>query len=223
MAGALPTPEPAPPRPHPLQGAFPAGPHMLPRRAWAGRALAGAIAPARARPAQAPSSRNRSRRRLSAGRRRHPQQACKAGDGTAGRRLTFSDARVGYRLSGFRPGLVPVLRRASARGRPPSVIGSSPPWPRPQPCTTIVSVARSILRFVASSKLRAFSFWSRLDRCRLDVRRNGPKERGDFACDRRDHHGGLLAFCNKPPVAGAKTSLRLPGNGTDLFGQVRLS
>jgi hypothetical protein len=36
-------------------------------------------------------------------------QACKAGDGTAGRRLTFSDARVGYRLSGFRPGLVPVL------------------------------------------------------------------------------------------------------------------
>jgi hypothetical protein len=29
----------------------------------------------------------------------------KAGDGAAGRRLTFSDARIGYRLSGFRPGL----------------------------------------------------------------------------------------------------------------------
>ena len=45
---------------------------------------------------------------------------CKAGDGTAGRRLTCSDARVGYRISGFRPGLVPVLQRASARSRPPS-------------------------------------------------------------------------------------------------------
>ncbi len=41
--------------------------------------------------------------------------SCKAGDGTAGRRLTCSDARVGYRLSDFRPGLVPVLQRASAR------------------------------------------------------------------------------------------------------------
>ena len=32
-------------------------------------------------------------------------RSCKAGDGAAGRRLTFSDARIGYRLSGFRPGL----------------------------------------------------------------------------------------------------------------------
>ena len=54
------------------------------------------------------------------------EMVCKAGDETAGRRLTFSDARIGYRLSGFRPGLVPVLRRASAQGRPPSVSSGIP-------------------------------------------------------------------------------------------------
>ena len=36
-------------------------------------------------------------------------KSCKAGDGPAGRRLTCSDARVGYRLSDFRPGLLPCL------------------------------------------------------------------------------------------------------------------
>jgi hypothetical protein len=67
--------------------------------------------------------------------------SCKAGDGTAGRRLTCSDARVGYRISGFRPGLVPVLQRASARGWPPSGAREFPTVSRPQPCTTVVFFA----------------------------------------------------------------------------------
>ena len=41
-----------------------------------------------------------------------------------------------YRLSDFRPGLVPVLRRASARSWPPSVAREFPTVARPQPCTT---------------------------------------------------------------------------------------
>jgi hypothetical protein len=53
-------------------------------------------------------------------------KSCRAGDGPAGRRLTCSDARVGCRLSDFRPGLVPVLRRASARSWPPSVAREFP-------------------------------------------------------------------------------------------------
>jgi hypothetical protein len=43
-----------------------------------------------------------------------------AGTTPAGRRLTCSGARVVCRIYGSYPGLVPVLRRASARGRPPS-------------------------------------------------------------------------------------------------------
>lgn len=46
---------------------------------------------------------------------------CRAGGEAARRRLTISDARIGYRMSGLRPGLLPVLHRASAHGRPPSV------------------------------------------------------------------------------------------------------
>ena len=53
-------------------------------------------------------------------------KSCKAGDGPVGRRLTCSDARVGYRRSDFRLGLVPVLRRASARSWPPSVAREFP-------------------------------------------------------------------------------------------------
>jgi hypothetical protein len=43
-----------------------------------------------------------------------------------GRRLTCSDARVGYRLSDFRPGLFPVLRRASARSWPQAIAREFP-------------------------------------------------------------------------------------------------
>jgi hypothetical protein len=46
--------------------------------------------------------------------------SCRAGDGTAGRRLTCSDARIVYRLTEFRLGLVPILRRASVYDRPHS-------------------------------------------------------------------------------------------------------
>ncbi len=40
--------------------------------------------------------------------------------------MTCSDARVGYRLSDYRPGLIPVLWRASARSWPPSVARAFP-------------------------------------------------------------------------------------------------
>lgn len=53
-------------------------------------------------------------------------ELCKAGDRPAGRRLTCPDARAGYRRSEFRPGLVPVLRRASVRSWPPSVAREFP-------------------------------------------------------------------------------------------------
>lgn len=53
-------------------------------------------------------------------------ELCKAGDRPAGRRLTCSDARVGYRRSEFRPGLIPLLRRASAQSWPPSVAREFP-------------------------------------------------------------------------------------------------
>src|SRR5215217_3629652 len=60
-------------------------------------------------------------RRLSARRCARKMKSCKAGGGPVGRRLTCSDARVGYRLSDYRPGLVPVLSRASAHSSPPAV------------------------------------------------------------------------------------------------------
>jgi len=50
---------------------------------------------------------------------------CKAGDGAAGCRLTFSDARIGYRLSGFRPGLSHSYS-GHRQGRPPSVCSGMP-------------------------------------------------------------------------------------------------
>src|SRR5689334_3480090 len=77
---------------------------------------------------------------------------CKAGDGRAGRRLTGSDARVGYRRSDFRPGLVPVLRRASARGWPPSAAREFPTV-RPSPAlhNILLGFPRGSLVFAAIS------------------------------------------------------------------------
>jgi len=120
-------------------------------------------------------------------------QACKAGDGTAGRRLTFSDARIGYRLSGFRPGLVPVLRRASAHSRPQSGCGISPPWPRPQPCTTDFIVAISFVLQNVASHDRTLCL-GRRDRRRRDVLSYRPQECREFTRDRRCRDAGLLAF-----------------------------
>ena len=73
---------------------------------------------------------------------------CKAGDGTAGRRLTCSDARVGYRISGFRPGLVPVLQRASARSRPPS---GAREFPTVVPSPALHNDCRSLLALIPSA------------------------------------------------------------------------
>jgi hypothetical protein len=53
-------------------------------------------------------------------------EVCMLGDGAAGRRLTCCDARTGYRRSEFRPGLFPVLERASASSRPPSATPEVP-------------------------------------------------------------------------------------------------
>jgi hypothetical protein len=53
-------------------------------------------------------------------------RSCKAGDGPVGHRSTCSDARVGYHLSDFRPGLVPVLRRASAPSWPLAIAREFP-------------------------------------------------------------------------------------------------
>ena len=136
-------------------------------------------------------------------------QACKAGDGTAGRRLTISDARVGYRLSGFRPGLVPVLTRASARNRPRRVCGSSPPWPRPQPCTTDLFVVPAT-SFPVALSLRMASCLPWLRGQWLDVTRNIPQECANLPSYRNNSDGLLLTSSRQAPVASAQTCLRLP-------------
>src|ERR1700744_2780995 len=56
----------------------------------------------------------------------HVDKVVRGRRGACGRRSTCSDTRVGYRLSDFRPGLVPVLRRASAQSWPPSVARERP-------------------------------------------------------------------------------------------------
>lgn len=62
-------------------------------------------------------------------------QSCRAGDGAAGRRLTISDARIGYRLSGCRPGLSLSFDGHQRELASKRLLGNAPPWPRLQPCT----------------------------------------------------------------------------------------
>jgi hypothetical protein len=141
-------------------------------------------------------------------------QACKVGDRIAGRRLTISDARVGYRLSGFRPRLVPVLRRASANGWPRRVCGSSPPWSCPQPRTTDFVVCGDLLSVCpVMANLASCVPWFRGQW--LDVTCNVPQERANLTSDRNNSDGRLLTFRRHAAVAGAQAGLRLPRNVTD--------
>ncbi len=106
--------------------------------------------------------------------------------------LTCSDAPVGYSISGVRPGLVPVLQRASARSRPPS---GAREFPTVVPPPALYNGLRSLLALISLLNVqRSGAVLRRLqrDRCRLDLARDGPAEGSNFPCNRSDDHGVAL-------------------------------
>ena len=146
--------------------------------------------------------------------------SCRAGDGTAGRRLTCSDARIVYRLTELRPGLIPILRRASAHDRPRSASAGVPHrGPVSSFARRISVIARCLVRATSSSGSHRCKF----RRCRFDMTCYVPQKGCDLACDSRSGDGLPFAPRHQPPIASAEPDLGPPGNITDLLRKMRLA
>lgn len=134
---------------------------------------------------------------------------CRAGGEAVRRRLTISDARIGYRMSGLRPGLPPVLHRAAAHGRPPSVRRE---FPTVAPPPALHNVEDDAVAPVSEVDESTWLRQSPGNRRGLDMARDVSQERCELTCDRSCHHGSSLAVSRQAPVARAEPRLSLPCN-----------
>src|SRR5512134_1376242 len=155
----------------------------------------------------------------------------RAYEGRAGREVgrlddgrSSSDARVGYRIPEIRPGLLPLLLRASAqKGRPKRQTGVPLPWPHLQPCTAAGGVKT---RFTVAGWRGSSCPSHRMDgvsasgRPRRDLMGDRPEERRHFPGDGGGDDSAPFAACDELAVATAEAQLRLPGDVAHRLRQI---